>query len=58
MILLDTHTWIWWIHDDPNLPAKHRKYIVENESDGLGISIISCWEVAKLTEYNRLQLNA
>ena len=27
-----------------------------NEEQGVGISVISCWEVAKLVEYNRLRL--
>lgn len=28
----------------------------QNEETGLGVSIISCWEVAKLVENNRLTL--
>lgn len=56
MILLDTHIWIWWVHGDPRLPERHRQYLVAHESDGLGISVISCWEVAKLVEYGRLHL--
>jgi PIN domain nuclease of toxin-antitoxin system len=27
-----------------------------HEAEGLGVSIISCWEIAKLVEYNRLDL--
>lgn len=56
MILLDTHIWIWWIHNDPQLSAPHRRYIQQAESTGLAVSIISCWEVAKLVENNRIQL--
>ena len=56
MILLDTHIWIWWVHGDSNLTIKHSKAIQSHEPIGLGVSIISCWEVAKLVEYNRLQL--
>lgn len=56
MIVLDTHIWIWWVHGDPRLPERHRQYIAKHESHGLGISVISCWEVAKLVEYGRLRL--
>lgn len=56
MILLDTHIWIWWTHNDPQLPVAHRTYIQQAESNGLAISMISCWEVAKLVENGRLQL--
>jgi PIN domain nuclease of toxin-antitoxin system len=57
MIVLDTHIWVWWVHDDPQLPLNYKAYIQSHETDGLGISIISCWEVAKLVEYGRLSLH-
>jgi PIN domain nuclease of toxin-antitoxin system len=56
MIILDTHIWIWWVHGDSQLPPAHLGYIQTNEPQGLGVSAISCWEVAKLVEYNRLTL--
>lgn len=56
MILLDTHIWVWWIHSDTRLTDSHLKWLSENESQGLGVSMISIWEVAKLVEYNRLIL--
>ena len=56
MILLDTHIWIWWIDENVRLPAQYRTYIAEHVSQGLGVSIISCWEVAKLVEYQRITL--
>ena len=56
MIVLDTHIWVWWVHDDPQLPATYKTYIQAHETDGLGVSAISCWEVAKLVEYGRLTL--
>ena len=56
MIVLDTHVWVWWVHGDSQLPQTHRERLQENEASGLGISIISCWEVAKLVEYGRLIL--
>lgn len=56
MIVLDTHIWIWWVHDDAQLPADCKTYIQSEEANGLGISIISLWEVAKLVEGGRLTL--
>src|SRR5215217_4630841 len=54
MIVLDTHIWIWWVHGDARLPPTYQNFVSEHETEGLGISIISCWEVAKLVEYGRL----
>lgn len=56
MIILDTHIWIWWVDGSPKLPLNYQAHIQANESLGLGVSIISCWEVAKLVEYRRLTL--
>lgn len=57
MIVLDTHIWVWWIHNNGQLPEKFREHIQKRESDGLGVSIFSCWEVAKLVELKRLALH-
>jgi PIN domain nuclease of toxin-antitoxin system len=56
VILLDTHIWVWWVHRHERLREQHAQWIQENEGTGLGISVISCWEVAKLVEINRLVL--
>ncbi|MGK7931980.1 MAG: type II toxin-antitoxin system VapC family toxin [Microcystaceae cyanobacterium] len=56
MIILDTHIWIWWVDNNPRLTIQHRQWIKQYQSEGLGISIISCWEVAKLVEKQRLKL--
>ncbi|CAN5750594.1 type II toxin-antitoxin system VapC family toxin [soil metagenome] len=56
MIILDTHIWIWWVHGDASLTPRQNWLIEENETTGLGVSAISCWEVAKLVERGRLQL--
>ena len=56
MILLDTHIWVWWVDDSQQLTDRRRQVIQDNVSGGLGISAISCWEVAKLVEYGRLEL--
>ena len=56
MILLDTHIWIWWVHGDERLDAHLADRLGQDENMGLGVSVISCWEVAKLVEYRRLEL--
>lgn len=56
MILLDTHVWIWWINESSMGSKDMLRIIQEHRGDGLGVSIISCWEVAKLVERGRLEL--
>lgn len=56
MILLDTHIWVWWVHLDARLTEFHQRVIRESEPTGIGVSVISCWEVAKLVEYGRITL--
>lgn len=56
MIILDTHIWVWWIHQDDRLPKKTRLFIAQQETRHIGVSAISCWEVAKLVERGRLRL--
>ena len=56
MILLDTQIWVWWIHGDTSLTNEQTAWLQHYESLGLGVSAISCWEIAKLVEYNRIVL--
>ena len=56
MILLDTHIWVWWVDDNQQLVDRLRHLIQDNVSTGLEVSAISCWEVAKLVQYGRLEL--
>lgn len=56
MIILDTHIWVWWVHGDDRLTPKQQETILAAEVEGIGVSVISCWEVAKLVERGRLIL--
>lgn len=56
MILLDTHIWVWWVDDNQQLAGRQRHLIQDNARTGLEVSAISCWEVAKLVQYGRLEL--
>ena len=57
MIVLDTHIWIWWVQGDERLTETQLQAIRANEGDVLGVSAISCWEVAKLVERRRLEFS-
>lgn len=56
MILLDTHIWVWWVDDNRQPVERPRHLIQDNVRHGLEVSAISCWEVAKLIQYGRLEL--
>ena len=44
------------MHGDARLTARQWAHLQQNESSGLGVSVISCWEVAKLVALKRLTL--
>jgi PIN domain nuclease of toxin-antitoxin system len=56
MILLDTHVWVWWVGQTNQLTPQIQQAIQSQQTTCLGVSLISCWEVAKLVEVGRLQL--
>jgi PIN domain nuclease of toxin-antitoxin system len=57
VILLDTHIWFWWVQDVNQLTPQQRTALSNGERDGLGVSVISCWEVAMLVAKKRLALS-
>lgn len=58
MIVLDTHTLIWWVTADATL-SKKAKAVIEREQDGgeIIISAISAWEITMLVAHERLVLS-
>lgn len=56
MIVLDTHIWVWWVDNSPRLTEQLRELIAVHQPSGLGVSIFSCWEIAKLVEKGRMDL--
>ena len=54
MIVLDTHAWLWW-RGDPELLSNVARTAIES-SDAIGISVISCFEVARLADEERITL--
>lgn len=57
MIVLDTHIWVWWANGSEQLRGTHRDAINQHGASGLGVSVISCWEIGKLVEKGRLKLS-
>lgn len=57
MIILDTHIWVWWAHGSESLSDAQVQTIQASERDGIGVSTISVWEIAKLVEYGRLDVS-
>lgn len=54
-MVLDTHVWLWWAAGSKKLPARIRRRI--ERSPGLGVCVISCWEVAMLAARGRVRLD-
>ncbi len=54
--LLDTHVWIWMMDDPKRIPKKVATAL-RKEKHPLAISIMSVWEIAKLVQKNRIDLN-
>jgi len=42
MILLDTHVWIWFVNESPDLDDATRTLLEQHRGSGLGVSDISC----------------
>ena len=57
MILLDTHTWIWWLSSPEKLSEKARDVIEDARGKReIRISSMSVWEMAMLVAKGRLEL--
>ena len=54
-LLLDTHTLIWWLIEDPSLPVSARKLIGSRNSQVL-VSAVSAWEIATKVRLGRLEV--
>ncbi|MGF1672116.1 MAG: type II toxin-antitoxin system VapC family toxin [Rivularia sp. (in: cyanobacteria)] len=54
MIVLDTHIWVWWNHNDPRLTPLHKEVINKERPHGLGVCSISLIEISRLVTQNKL----
>lgn len=58
MILLDTHTWIWFLSNPEFLSETAKIYIDRGiEKSTVSISSISVWELAMLVNRKRIRLS-
>jgi PIN domain nuclease of toxin-antitoxin system len=53
--LLDTHTFLWWITDNPQLSSRVRE-IIRDGNNELFLSAASGWEIVIKTQLGRLNL--
>ena len=54
-LLLDTHTFLWWINNDPSL-SEPARIAIASELNECYLSLASCWELAIKTSIGKLQL--
>jgi PIN domain nuclease of toxin-antitoxin system len=52
-LLLDTHALLWWLSDDPALPASARK-LIARASNTVLVSAASAWEIATKVRLGKL----
>ena len=55
-LLLDTHTFLWWIDDAPELSKKARAAIGKAGNECF-VSLASCWEMAIKSSIGKLSLS-
>lgn len=55
--LLDTHTFLWWIADDPQLSLAARQ-VIGDGATALFLSVASGWEIAIKSRLGKLKLPA
>ena len=54
-LLLDTHTFLWWVDDAPELSKAARKAIADINNECY-LSVASCWEMSMKSSLGKLRL--
>ena len=54
-VLLDTHAWLWWSADRGRLSDAAAGAI--DDAETIGVSSVSCWELAMLVSKGRIELD-
>ena len=54
MIVADTHALVWWVNGADELSSSARARL---NAETIGVSAITCWEVAFLAARNRVQID-
>lgn len=55
MIVIDTHTWLWWQTAEEKLSSRAQAEI--EGADRVGVCTISCYEVARAAARGRIRLD-
>jgi len=55
VIFLDTHVWLWWVHDRTLLSAAADEAL--DAGLPIAVSTVSCWEIALLVAKDRVTLS-
>jgi PIN domain nuclease of toxin-antitoxin system len=55
VIVADTHAWVWWIGWRHRMSRAALRTL--DDAEEIGVSVISCWEVALLVAKGRLDLD-
>jgi PIN domain nuclease of toxin-antitoxin system len=55
VIVLDTHTWLWWTAEPKKLSSRIRNELAG--ADSLGVCTISCYELGVLVRRGRIELD-
>lgn len=55
--LLDTHAFLWWIGDDPQLSQRVREIISDGNNE-LHFSAAGCWEIAIKAGLGKIRIPA
>jgi PIN domain nuclease of toxin-antitoxin system len=54
-LLLDTHAFLWFLDDDPQLSSKAKK-LIEDAANRKFVSVATCWEIAIKVGLKKLDL--
>jgi PIN domain nuclease of toxin-antitoxin system len=55
-LLLDTHAFLWWVADAPELSRRARRALANAET-GCWLSLASCWEIAIKRSLGKLSID-
>jgi PIN domain nuclease of toxin-antitoxin system len=56
-LLLDTHTFLWWVNDDPKVSTAARHAIADANNECY-LSLASCWEMSIKSSLGKLRIAA
>lgn len=56
-LLLDTHTFLWWVSGSSALSRRARSLIANGKNECL-VSLATCWEIAIKVSFGKLRIDA